>query len=419
MNVIYTRISNEEQSSSIENQIKICQEYAINNNILIDKIYIDDGVSGTHFNRPDFKRLLEEINENKISTIIVKDLSRIGRCFIDTSFFLEKVCAKKNIKLISVNDQISKLNPEDDILIPIKNYLNELYVKECRRKRLKYIEEVKNKKVLSNKGVYGYTFTNDQIIIDKTAADAIKIVFDMYLKDFKIKNIITYLNIKHYVVPGYKKKSYKVLETSKYNWQPFMIYRILNTIEYTGCASNLKTVKVKQHRIKNNNPIVIDNKYPLIISKEQYQLVQLKLLSRRNVNKRRYTNDNIYCELLDVDLVILNDFKLILDIFMKELIDEYKKHKIAKMRYFKRINIFEKQIEKELNQEDYNSYAIKSYNEQINNLKLGLEREVNGFSDFFKNIDDLYLLLKEFLVSNIEVIYTNQKYKVRILYFFT
>ena len=86
-NVIYARISNDEQTSSIKNQIKLCKMFAEENNFKIDDIYIDMGYSGSNFNRPEFKRLIKDIDEKIISKILVKDLSRIGRNFIVTSFY--------------------------------------------------------------------------------------------------------------------------------------------------------------------------------------------------------------------------------------------------------------------------------------------------------------------------------------------
>ena len=101
-NVIYTRISNDEQVSSIENQIDLCKMFAMENNITIDDIYIDIGYSGSNYNRPDFKRLIEDINKKTISTILVKDLSRFGRNFVETSYYIEVFLKNNNILLITL-----------------------------------------------------------------------------------------------------------------------------------------------------------------------------------------------------------------------------------------------------------------------------------------------------------------------------
>lgn len=136
--IIYARISKEDGidnlSLSINNQINICKDYLVEHNLTYDDIYFDDGYSGTNFERPSFKRLIKDIIELKISTVVVKDFSRIGRNFIKTSFYIEDFFHKYNIRLIAVNDNYDSNISIDDLSLPLKNYLNAFVANICKKK---------------------------------------------------------------------------------------------------------------------------------------------------------------------------------------------------------------------------------------------------------------------------------------------
>lgn len=402
-NVIYARISNDEQTSSIKNQIKLCKMFAEENNLKIDDIYIDMGYSGSNFNRPEFKRLIKDIDEKFISKILVKDLSRIGRNFIETSYYIEEFFNINKVQLIAINDNFNS-DLDDEIMLPIKNFINEQYIKECRKKRVKYIESTKNKVLYSNLGVYGYVINNKEILIDSKVAPAIKIIFDMYLEGFNIKSIIQKLISGKYLVPGYRKGSYKVTDEKKYDWKPYMIYRILRTKEYTGVAENLKTVKIKNHRFKNHNPIELINRYPVIISKDKYNIVQIKLNNKQKKDVISKKSDFNFC--------FIDEFKIILTFFKKELVNEYQKRKSLKMKYFKTIKGLEDKI-KYCIENNYDSSFINCYTNQINDLKKCFKREMEEFENFWNSLEILNEL-ELFLLDK----YEYEKNKLKIYYKF-
>lgn len=409
MNVIYARISNDEQSSSIENQINICTLFASNHNIIIDDIYIDDGYSGSNFNRPGIKRLINDIEKEKISTILIKDLSRIGRCFLETSFFLEYLQNKKKIKIIFVCENI---NDNEELLLPIKNYLNELYVKECRRKRIQYLEQKKDKVVFSTKGVYGYKINKKVITIDEHAIKAIKIIFSKYLDNYKIKDIIEELRNEKLEIPGYRKNNYLTLDENKYNWKPYMIYRILNTKEYTGLGINLKTVKIKHRRINNLNKVELENRYPVIIDSDTFNRVHHKLAIKR-VNKKIDEVSNLIVESSIIKIVLDKEILFIIESFKDKIIVEFKKRFILKNHLEKKKAIIEKQIKDCF--ESTNTDLIGYYNQKILNIDNMIEKELNDFKTFLVRLIDMRSELINYLIDEVK---EKSKYLVEINYFF-
>ena len=127
--VIYARLSQEDwyddRSISIDNQIDICKHYANNNGLIIKEILYDDGFTGTNFNRPGFQKVLDLISSKQINCILIKDLSRLGRNFLKVSYYVEEYFPKKNIRLISINDNYDSENKQDEELtVAIRNFLN-------------------------------------------------------------------------------------------------------------------------------------------------------------------------------------------------------------------------------------------------------------------------------------------------------
>ena len=135
---IYARLSQQDkftkESESIKNQIELAKIYCIKNNLTIKEIYIDDGYTGSNFERPNFKRMIEDIKQGKINTVITKDLSRLGRNLLGSGYYLEDFFPQHQVRYISINDNYdSYLNTNDDMIV-LKNCINDLYVKECKKK---------------------------------------------------------------------------------------------------------------------------------------------------------------------------------------------------------------------------------------------------------------------------------------------
>ena len=134
---IYCRLSREDgdsvESSSIKTQKDILSQYVNENNWNIYKYYVDDGYSGGNFNRPAFKELIEDIEDNKINILLTKDLSRLGRNYIEAGYYTEEYFPSKNVRYIAVNDNYDSLK-EDNDLTPFKNIINQWYLKDLSKK---------------------------------------------------------------------------------------------------------------------------------------------------------------------------------------------------------------------------------------------------------------------------------------------
>ena len=121
-------------SNSIRNQKMLLQKYADENHLRNVRFYVDDGFSGSNFERPDFKRMISDVEDGKISTVVVKDMSRFGRDHILVGYYTKYYLAEADVRFIAIYDQVdSEKNPDDDIT-PFKNILNEMYAKDCSKK---------------------------------------------------------------------------------------------------------------------------------------------------------------------------------------------------------------------------------------------------------------------------------------------
>ena len=139
------------------------------------------GTTGTTYDRPGFNALLEGIKRKRFDTVIVKDLSRLGRNFLKSSYYIEEFFPDNNIRFISINDNYDSFKSEDgEMLIAISNYLNGYYAKECRKKKYNYLESVVHKESFSSTGgSYGYIIENKVISVDPYASRIVRKIFKM------------------------------------------------------------------------------------------------------------------------------------------------------------------------------------------------------------------------------------------------
>lgn len=305
---VYTRISrskDNEYNESIENQIEGIKRYCKFNSLNIYKIYKDIGYSGSNFNRPGYLEMLSDIENNIIDTIIVKDLSRLGRDHLVVGKLIEEDLLINDIRLISLDDNYDNKTKIDEF-IAFRNIFNEMYLKDLRKKMKLSIDHKAKTKILNQrKGLfYGLKEENNKIVIDEEPCKIIRLIFklssiDNY-GDHKIAKIISNMNIinpSHYRYTKYNEKAN--LTNDPYFWSPTTIRNILLNEGYTGKLINQKYKNINGKTIINDNPIIIENGLPQIITKETYQ----KALDNRHSHKRyslptvnnKYKNF-IYCE---------------------------------------------------------------------------------------------------------------------------
>ena len=185
---LYCRLSRDDgtegDSNSVVNQKKLLQKYAKDNGFQNPRVYVDDGYTGTNFNRPAFQQMIEDIELGYISTIIVKDMSRLGRNYLEVGYYTDNYFPQKNVRFIAINDGVDSADGDNEFA-PIRNVINELYARDISRKvRSSYRIRGNSGEPLS-KPPYGYTESPDnpkKWIIDPEAAAIVKRIFQMSLE---------------------------------------------------------------------------------------------------------------------------------------------------------------------------------------------------------------------------------------------
>ena len=184
---LYERLSRDDEqageSNSIQNQKMYLEEYARQKGLRNIRHFSDDGYSGTNFNRPGFTALLEEIEAGRVETLVVKDLSRFGRNYLQVGYYTEVVFPKKGVRFIAINNSVDSANPTDNDLTPFLNIMNEWYAKDTSNK-IKAVFKSRMQKGLRCSGSipYGYKRTKDdkqQLYVDEPAAEVVRRIFRM------------------------------------------------------------------------------------------------------------------------------------------------------------------------------------------------------------------------------------------------
>ena len=297
----YLRLSKEDNENMISNSISN-QKMLINEHIakhqdlnLLD-YYIDDGYSGTSFNRPAFKRLLEDIRDKKVNAIIVKDLSRFGRNHIEVDNYIENIFPVLNVRFISIIDGFDSLKNSDgvdDLIVPIKNLINDAYAKDISKKvKTALITKKKNGEFVGSYAPYGYCkskFDKHKFIIDEEALKIVKIIFEKTINGLSKKEIANILNEMKIETPIEHIKNRK----ENKGWNSNMIYAILKNRVYTGDLIQQKRERLsyKNHKLMMNKEedfIITKNHHRAIIDIEQFNNVQdiIKHSTKINSNSK-------------------------------------------------------------------------------------------------------------------------------------
>ena len=268
---IYCRTSSF-NSSSINNQKEILSSYVKSKNWILHKAYIDEGYSGTNFNRPGFKNLIKDIKRGKLNVVITKDLSRLGREYIKTGELIEYIFPSYGIRYIAINDNYDSLYSNDDF-IPFKNLINEYYARDISKKiRAVFLTYIR-KGVFKNTTypLYGYINKEDKRIIDSKSSYVVKLIFNLFNLDYKTKEITNYLNELNIPTPS----SYlNMKRDNKDIWNQNTVISILKNEEYTGAYIKNKSVTTykvrKVKHIPRKDQKVFFNRFEPIIKEDEY-----------------------------------------------------------------------------------------------------------------------------------------------------
>ena len=289
----YTKVTD---SESIANQRKLVHEYLARHPeiVLVDEKQ-DDGFTGTNYDRPGFQEVIQAVKEKRANCVIVKDLSRLGREYIETGKYLERVFPAMGVRFISINDDIDSEHEHagDDIIIPVKNIMNEAYCRELSRKLRRQFEVQRSKGEYVGPYVsYGYLKDPDdkhKLIVDEYAAEVVRGIFQLKIKGYNAQSIADYLNANGVLSPSSYKRQLGINYKSGFQkagaseWGPMTVRRILTNEIYIGTLIQGKrgtpNYKVKQMRERDKSKwAVIHNNHEPIIDEMMFALVQQMLL---------------------------------------------------------------------------------------------------------------------------------------------
>ena len=283
---VYIRLSREdgdkEESDSVGNQRKLLTDYvAKKEDFILYDTYIDDGYSGTNFNRPSFQRMIADIQDGKVNCVVVKDLSRFGRDYIDTGRYLERYFPDLGVRFISVTDSIDSMKQAYDMLLPIKNIFNEQYARDISKKIQATVKsKQKAGEFIGAFTSYGYKkspVNKNKLVIDDYAASVVRRIFSLYIQGYGKQKIAKLLNAEGILCPAeYKKvngenyKNCNRLESTTY-WSYSTINSILHREMYVGNmvqGTKHQRMRSKQKKKPKEDWIIVENTHEPIIDKE-------------------------------------------------------------------------------------------------------------------------------------------------------
>ena len=287
---IYIRLSREdgdkEESNSVSVQKRMLQDYVrAREELQIYEIYVDDGYTGTNFERPAFRQMIADVKEGKIGCIVVKDLSRLGRDYIDTGYYVERFFPQNRVRFIAVNDQIDNAGDQEyDMLLPLRNIMNEQYARDISAKvQSAFKTKQKAGEFVGAFCSYGYkksAVDKHKLEIDEEAAKTVREIFAHYVAGGTKKEIAEKLNEKGIPCPTeYKKRSGEKYingnqQGERILWSYTTIHKILNNEMYLGHMVQGKTrrrMKRKPVELKPEEWIVVEHTQEAIISEELWE----------------------------------------------------------------------------------------------------------------------------------------------------
>ena len=298
---IYVRLSIEnsgkdDDGDSIANQISFCKAYLTEHTDLkLYDIYEDNGEKGTNFDRPEFKRMMDDIRSGKVKCVLVKDLSRFGRDYIEAGEYLEKIFPFMGIRFISITDGYDSLNCDDAesaLMIPLKNMINDVYAKDISRKIITSFRARQEKgEFLPAFAPYGYVKSKEvayRYEIDQETAPYVRMIFEWKAEGVSHNEICKRLNDMGAVTPARRKVDLGIWRAEKYKhtvWHGRTIIDIMKNPTYTGCIVYGRIPKslyegIKMHRAPEEEWRYVPDAHEPIISQELFDKVQKMFADR-------------------------------------------------------------------------------------------------------------------------------------------
>lgn len=316
--VLYERLSREDEnlgeSYSISNQKKLLEDYCREKGWTRFRHFTDDGISGTTFNRPAFNSLLTEIEAGRVGTVIVKDMSRFGRNYLQVGFYTEMMFPKKNVRFIAVNNGVDSANPADNDFTPFLNIMNEWYAKDTSKKiKAVFKAKMRDGKRVSGAVPYGYYRKPEDkqtLYVDEASASVVRRIFQLACDGMGATAIADTLSEDKILIPSaYARQNHPedcqcTNYHDPYTWNATTVGYILNRREYLGHTVLGKTTrdnfKTKRKRIANEDELLVFyNTHEAIIDQETYdkaQRMRKRVSPRRNSEKPAHRLSGLlYC----------------------------------------------------------------------------------------------------------------------------
>lgn len=336
---LYCRLSKDDgnsvESMSIWSQKVMLKQFAESNSIAIYDYYVDDGYSGTNFERLSFKKMITDIENGKINCVITKDLSRLGRNYLQSGAYIEMYFPQKNIRYIAITDGIDTLNSNQNDIMPFKNILNEMYAKDTSKKVKSAIQSrMREGSYIGSKAPFGYLKDPDnkrRLIIDEKTKPIIELIYKLCLEGKGTQLISQELMKRKIPRPSAfvenAEKLYGLTEENKYQWSHRMVLNVLRDPVYCGNMARNKrpTLSFKNSKrmyIPKSDYIYAKDTHEGIVSEEIWEQVQTMIDKRKCNNKKGLYYDNIFqglvrCPKCGYALTPKTDYRL----KKKELID--------------------------------------------------------------------------------------------------
>lgn len=304
---LYMRLSKDDdgaaESASIITQRKMLRSYAAEHGYVVFDEYVDDGWSGTNFDRPDFKRMIGDIEAKKVNMVITKDLSRLGRDYITAGQYTEIYFPSKGVRYIAIHDGYDSDSPYSDIA-PFKNVINEMYARDTSKKiRSAFATKMRDGAYIAAFAPYGYQkdpVDKNHLVVDRQSGQVVKRIFRMAAEGAPPAEIARSLNERGIPPPAvYRCMTHDGLDVNAYSkrqeWTSATITKMLRNVVYLGHIAQGKTTKIsfKSH-LTLSNPrdewIVVENTHEALVDQETFDLVRRRTMARTCEKKGTFYN---------------------------------------------------------------------------------------------------------------------------------
>lgn len=321
---LYIRLSKEDESEgpsqSVTNQKSLLEEFTQKHRLQVYDTYIDDGWSGTSFDRPAFQRMVADIESKKVNMVITKDLSRLGRDYIMTGHYMERYFPEHRVRYISLLDGIDTgVDSSANDITPFRAIMNDMYAKDISKK-IKSVKRDKQRKgqFIGGKPMYGYKLhptEKNKIIVDEEVAPVVRRIFAMALDGMSCRKIAATLNEEHVPTPAAycgwnmgRKGPYAGL------WSSERISEMLQNETYIGNMVQGRQVKISYKSKKclhqeRENWVVVENTHEPLIDAESFRKVRMLVNSRKHTRSRTYDfllKGLVFCHECGYPLAVIN-----------------------------------------------------------------------------------------------------------------